>query len=93
LAVPGDDRDTARVRQIMVARDQVASVPLTATVEEALDRLSARPAAGLVLVVVEESVVGVVTAFDIARLGGVQMPQWPQQGSAPQSPGSDRTLL
>jgi hypothetical protein len=93
LAVPGDDRDTARVRQIMVARDQVASVPLTATVEEALDRLSARPAAGLVLVLVEESVVGVVTALDIARLGGVQMPQWPQQGSAPQSPGSDRTLL
>ena len=78
LAVPGDDRDTARVRQVMVARDQVATVPLTATVEEALDQLTVRPMAGLVLVMADErQVAGVLTAFDIARLGGVQMPQWP----------------
>jgi len=96
LAVPGDDRDTARVRQIMVARDLVATVPVTATVEEALDQLSARPAAGLVLVLDEGSVVGLLTALDIARLGGVPMPQWPQQGSARgvrRSRGNQRTTL
>jgi len=95
LAVPGDDRDTTRVRQVTVARDQVATVPMTATVEEALEQLSARPMAGLVLVLDDErQVAGVLTAFDIARVGGVQMPQWPGQASgstqgrppAPRSP-------
>jgi hypothetical protein len=86
LAVPGDDRDTARVRQIMVARDLVATVPPTATVEEALDRLTARPAAGLVLVLDGEELVGVLSAFDIARLGGVQLPQMPQLPQTPQWP-------
>jgi CBS domain-containing protein len=75
----------------MVAREQVATVPVTATVEEALDRLTAHPAAGLVLVMDEQTVVGVLTAFDIARLGGVQIAVWPQQGSAQRSPGSQRT--
>jgi len=99
LAVPGDDRDTARVRQIMVARELVATVPMTATVEEALDQLSARPAAGLVLVLDEGNVVGILTALDIARLGGVPMPQWPQspqQGparGARRSRGNQRTTL
>jgi hypothetical protein len=79
LAVPGDDRDTARVRQIMVARDQIATVPLTATVEEALDQLTARPMAGLVLVMDELQVAGLLTAFDIARLGGMQTPAQPAQ--------------
>jgi Zn-dependent protease len=86
LAVPGDDRDTTRVRQVTVARDQVATVPMTATVEEALDQLTARPMAGLVVVLDDErNVAGLLSAFDIARLGGVQMPQWPGQGSAPGS--------
>jgi CBS domain-containing protein len=86
LAVPGDDRDTARVRQVMVARDLVASVPETATVEDALDQLTARPMAGLVLVLDEaRQVTGVLTAFDIARLGGVQMPNWPGRSAGPAS--------
>jgi hypothetical protein len=84
LAVPGDDRDSTRVRQVTVARDQVATVPMTATVEEALEQLGARPMAGLVLVLDDErQIAGVLTAFDIARVGGVQMPQWPGQASRP----------
>jgi hypothetical protein len=75
LAVPGDDRETVRVRQVTVDRDLVATVPITETVEEALNRLTAAPVAGLVLVTDEREIVGVLTAFDIARLGGVQMPQ------------------
>jgi len=94
LAVPGDDRDTRRVRQVTVARDQVATVPMTATVEEALEQLSARPMAGLVLVLDDErQIAGVLTAFDIARVGGVQMPQWPGQasGSAEGPPPAPRS--
>jgi hypothetical protein len=44
-----------------------------------------------VLVVDEQTVMGVLTAFDIARLGGVQLAVWPQQGSAQRSTGSQRT--
>jgi CBS domain-containing protein len=74
-AVPGDDRETLRVRRLAIPPGAIATVSPTQPVEEVLDAIAAHPGIGLAVVIADDdglsghraAVVGIITLADLTR--------------------------
>jgi CBS domain-containing protein len=76
-AVPGDDRDSVRVRRLAIPPAAIATVTPTDPVEQVLDAIAAHPGIGLAVVVDSSGdtagpgagapVVGIITPADLTR--------------------------
>jgi CBS domain-containing protein len=73
-AVPGDDRESVRVRRLAIPPSAVAVVSPAEPVEQVLDMIAARPGLGIAVVIDDDptlpghqQIVGVVTPADLTR--------------------------
>ncbi len=73
-AVPGDDRDTVRVRRVAIPPGAIAIVSPADPVEQVLDAIAAHPGIGLAVVIDDSDgtgygarVAGIVTPADLTR--------------------------
>ncbi len=73
-AVPGDDRESVRVRRVAIPAGAIATVSPAQPVEQVLDAIAAHPGLGLAVVIAEDdglghgaAVVGIVTPADLTR--------------------------
>jgi hypothetical protein len=71
-AVPGDDRESVRVRRLTVPADAIAKVSPSEPVVRVLDMIAARPATGMAVVIDDGAgspgeVAGIITPADLAR--------------------------
>jgi CBS domain-containing protein len=77
-AVPGDDRETVRVRRLAIPPSAIATVSPAEPVEKVLDAIAAHPGIGLAVVIADDDgpgglggqraeVVGIITPADLTR--------------------------
>jgi hypothetical protein len=89
-AVPGDDRESVRVRRLAIPAGAIAIVSPTDPVEKVLDAIAAHPGIGMAVVIADHDeqqslggyavqIAGVVTPLDLTRtlsLLGASSPQF-----------------
>jgi hypothetical protein len=77
-AVPGDDRETVRVRRLAIPPGAIATVSPTDPVEQVLDAIASHPGVGLAVVIADSGdaadtghgtglIAGIVTPMDLTR--------------------------
>ncbi len=69
-AVPGDDRETVRVRRLAIPPSAIATVSPATPVEQVLDAIAAHPGIGLAVVIADDDGLGGSVGRWPARRGG-----------------------